>query len=542
MCSRKAICVYSIFFCRYKRVCSFLSLFTPMRSTSTQSYAARITVATYACILVFGSLSASLFSETARAAGETCNGLPATIVGTTGNDSIQGTDNDDVIVTLGGNDTIDGYGGNDTICAGDGDDTVEGGNGNDWINGEDGNDTLDTGNGEDTVYGGNGNDEIETGSGNDSAYGGAGNDTLDTEGDDDLLDGGADTDSCDGGTGTDTLINCENGSNVTSSSSSSAASSVSSSSVSSASSVSSSSASSANSSASSVSSTSSSSSSSLLCPAFSSLPTVLGCSIVCAIDSNGCPALPCNLVCSSSSVSSSVSSSSSSSVSMGSSSSSVSSGGLGGAGGGGGSQFFGITVPVQSETGSYRGWRTNTLKGVSQFLAIFNLGSARVAPAAFGGSEEAPLSDNEKKYLCSMMRALPEQMAPDMLEWMSETLAETMNRDADFVLAALERGDVCPAKTVQASVQLISAAQPVTVDSKGVPLSVDSLWNKCIRGERVTLQDIRDSGNMTCAKYHTKESWFYPDQQIYIWYDRSANELQLPEGYVPYAVLTTASL
>jgi hypothetical protein len=179
---------------------------------------------------------------------------------------------------------------------------------------------------------------------------------------------------------------------------------------------------------------------------------------------------------------------------------------------------------------------------VSDFLAAFNFGSTMIAPSAFGGSDESPLSDEEKSYICSMTKALPEVTNPEMLDWMSETMAETMNRDQDFILAALERGDVCPVETAAAPAQLVSVAQSVNVDSKGVPVSVDSLWNKCIRGERVTLEDIRNSGNMTCAKYHTQESWFYPDEQIYIWFDRSTGELKLPEGYVPYGVLTTASL
>src|SRR2546429_6102587 len=52
------------------------------------------------------------------AAGTTCNGLTATIVGTTGNDTLVGTAGNDVIAALAGDDTIDGAGGNDVICGG----------------------------------------------------------------------------------------------------------------------------------------------------------------------------------------------------------------------------------------------------------------------------------------------------------------------------------------------------------------------------------------------------------------------------------------
>jgi hypothetical protein len=45
-----------------------------------------------------------------------CNGMPATIVGTSGDDVLEGTDGDDVIQALDGNDVVFGRGGNDIIC------------------------------------------------------------------------------------------------------------------------------------------------------------------------------------------------------------------------------------------------------------------------------------------------------------------------------------------------------------------------------------------------------------------------------------------
>jgi hypothetical protein len=103
----------------------------------------------------------------------TCDGKPATIVGTAGNDTITGTTGADVIAGLGGADTIRGDGGGDRICGGGGNDVIAGGGGNDRLFGGPGNDTL---------------------------KGGAGND---------YLDGGTGTDRCAGGTGTNTKVNCE---------------------------------------------------------------------------------------------------------------------------------------------------------------------------------------------------------------------------------------------------------------------------------------------------------------------------------------------
>ena len=121
----------------------------------------------------------------------TCFGIPATIIGTEGDDVLYGTTGDDVIVGFGGNDTIDGGSGNDLICGGDG------------------NDTLYSNSGNDKLDGGNGNDILNGGSGNDALVGGAGNDTLNGESGNDELDGGEGFDILTGGSGVDTCAGGE---------------------------------------------------------------------------------------------------------------------------------------------------------------------------------------------------------------------------------------------------------------------------------------------------------------------------------------------
>jgi Ca2+-binding RTX toxin-like protein len=100
-----------------------------------------------------------------------CEGVPATIVGTSGDDNLVGTEGPDVIAALAGDDEIDGTGGNDLICGQEGNDFMNGGTGNDNMFGNDG---IDVMNGE------------------------AGDDTLDS------VDGVVNNDELDGGTGTDT--------------------------------------------------------------------------------------------------------------------------------------------------------------------------------------------------------------------------------------------------------------------------------------------------------------------------------------------------
>ena len=123
--------------------------------------------------------------------GPSCNGLPATKVGTNGDDIILGTRHRDVIVALGGNDLIFGRNGDDVICAGNGNDLVFGLDGEDWIDG---------GAGKDLLFGGDDEDELFGGTGKDLLFGGD---------DDDELDGGPQRDACHGGSGHNTFVNCE---------------------------------------------------------------------------------------------------------------------------------------------------------------------------------------------------------------------------------------------------------------------------------------------------------------------------------------------
>jgi Ca2+-binding RTX toxin-like protein len=85
-----------------------------------------------------------------------CMGIPATIVGTVGDDVIYGTPGTDVINGLDGDDVIYGLDGNDLICGGSGNDKLYGGKGNDKIYGERGMDMLSGGSGNDLLNGGGG--------------------------------------------------------------------------------------------------------------------------------------------------------------------------------------------------------------------------------------------------------------------------------------------------------------------------------------------------------------------------------------------------
>ena len=110
-------------------------------------------------------------------------------LGTSGDDTLNGTDQGEIFF---------GFGGNDTIFAGGGNDHAFGGRGNDLI------------------FGGNGNDHLFGGRGNDALVGEAGNDHLVGGRGRDLLVGGADNDTflIRQGTGTDTIADLQPGDRV----------------------------------------------------------------------------------------------------------------------------------------------------------------------------------------------------------------------------------------------------------------------------------------------------------------------------------------
>lgn len=134
-------------------------------------------------LVALGTVALAISSTpTATGAQATlCNGLPATIVGTPGDDRIEGTPGQDVIVAGEGRDVVFGREGNDVICGGPGPDVIKGGRGNDVMIGGGGNDRLIGGIGKDTLDGGNGKDRLFAGGGNDSLKGGSRSDLLSGE-------------------------------------------------------------------------------------------------------------------------------------------------------------------------------------------------------------------------------------------------------------------------------------------------------------------------------------------------------------------------
>ena len=109
----------------------------------------------------FAALPAAL---AASAPVPMCAGLPATIVGTDGPDSLEGTDGADVVALGAGGDEFFGHDGDDVICGGPGGDDLSGMGGADRISGGGGPDEIHQDGPDELIHGGSDDDVIHTGS------------------------------------------------------------------------------------------------------------------------------------------------------------------------------------------------------------------------------------------------------------------------------------------------------------------------------------------------------------------------------------------
>jgi len=135
--------------------------------------------------------------------GFTCNGQTVTVDLNTGRGAA--TNGRDVILGTRGDDEINGFGGNDVICGGLGVDKIYGGGGNDVILGGGGSDRIWGGSGADEIHGGSGADKIYGGPSADTIYGNGGQDSIWGDDGNDVIQGNWESDKIWGGTGNDVI-------------------------------------------------------------------------------------------------------------------------------------------------------------------------------------------------------------------------------------------------------------------------------------------------------------------------------------------------
>ncbi|WP_162653013.1 type I secretion C-terminal target domain-containing protein [Lentilitoribacter sp. Alg239-R112] len=129
-----------------------------------------------------------------------------TMRGFAGDDTIYGSQGNDVIFGNQGADFLSGDGGNDSLFGGLGDDYLDGSYGNDLVAGGDGDDRVSGGHGDDVLLGGSGKDKLLGGNNDDILFGGAGDDHLEGGSGNDVVIGGAGENQLFGGEGADTFV------------------------------------------------------------------------------------------------------------------------------------------------------------------------------------------------------------------------------------------------------------------------------------------------------------------------------------------------
>jgi Ca2+-binding RTX toxin-like protein len=120
-------------------------------------------------------------------------------------DTVFGTDGNDLMFGNGGHDELHGGDGNDLMFGHAGQDDFWLGAGNDTVYGGDDQDIILAGDDSDRVYGGNGDDIFSGENGTDMLYGDAGNDEIWGGADKDVIYGGTGDDRLEGDGGNDTI-------------------------------------------------------------------------------------------------------------------------------------------------------------------------------------------------------------------------------------------------------------------------------------------------------------------------------------------------
>lgn len=191
---------------------------------------------------------------------------------------------------------------------------------------------------------------------------------------------------------------------------------------------------------------------------------------------------------------------------------------------------------------AHRGQQTNVLGASVRFLAQ-HMEEETIAPPAFGGAAadtNGELTPTQRALICSMRTSLLKgERNEGVWEWTALEIGRRTGLSRDTAMMWIRNESVCPQEEVAAVEKPDITFFPVSKDG---PVSSNALWNACVRGDRITLEDIRNNPDRdedglprTCGSYHTGDSWYHPDLGVYFTWNRITGELQLPDGYIPAA-------
>lgn len=184
-----------------------------------------------------------------------------------------------------------------------------------------------------------------------------------------------------------------------------------------------------------------------------------------------------------------------------------------------------------------RGHSTNILAATITFLAAHLEADNSTPPPSFGGSADDVPTDTQRRMMCSMRTQLLGEDRPlAVWHWTAEELSASLQLPAGDIFDALRDETICPQQVVQEEKIAVNIF-PVSSDG---PVSKNAFWNACIRGDFMTIDDIkanpdRDEDGLprSCASYHTQDSWYHPDLHLHFTWNAKTGELQLPKGYMP---------
>ncbi len=140
-----------------------------------------------------------------------------------------------------------------------------------------------------------------------------------------------------------------------------------------------------------------------------------------------------------------------------------------------------------------------------------------IAPGAYGGAgpnEDGSFSEEQTAQLCIVQERLFAMGRQFVIGFLSQVYARAFGVTADQIEAFLQDPGSCEQSAEEQALAAprTEIAALIPVDSKGIPVSTDDVWNSCIRN--VELWVPGESKPLNCGKYHQGTTWYHPDLNV----------------------------
>ena len=167
-------------------------------------------------------------------------------------------------------------------------------------------------------------------------------------------------------------------------------------------------------------------------------------------------------------------------------------------------------------------------------------GFGGVAPGAFGGRPGSLLTEEEQNVICGLKKALPSVISSIIMDWIVAYLSNLVNGNSALIIDELSDPDACKNDPVTPLAQK-STPKPFAISGDGYPVSSNEIFNTCLRGERLTVAQVRynpeNPDHLSCGDFtHQKGVWYHPDYHVYFTWDKTTKKLGVPDGFYAYAL------